>query len=156
MTPLASGMFMNATAPTSASPPTGKSQFRESLISPPVREPGEMPRHAKVSRPVLCSGSRGCYRGVTFGQIAVPHPTVYPPGFSWMTSVFALDPASTALVLIDLQRGIVAGTTAPHAASAVVHRAARLAAACRARGLTVILVHVDPGPKGVLFPRPAA
>jgi nicotinamidase-related amidase len=67
-----------------------------------------------------------------------------------------LDPATTALVLIDLQRGILGGTTAPHAAADVVARAARLAAACRARGVAVILVHVDPGPDGSLFPRPAA
>ena len=67
-----------------------------------------------------------------------------------------IDPPSTALVLIDLQRGIAAGTTVPNAAADVVSRAARLAAACRARGVTVVLVHVDPGPDGVLFPRPAA
>jgi nicotinamidase-related amidase len=38
----------------------------------------------------------------------------------------------------------------------VVARAARLAAVCRDVGATVILVHVDPGPDGVLFPRPQA
>ena len=64
-----------------------------------------------------------------------------------------LDPATTALVLIDLQRGIAGGTTAPHAASDVVSRAASLARACRASGATVVLVHVDVGPNGVLFPR---
>jgi nicotinamidase-related amidase len=67
-----------------------------------------------------------------------------------------IDAASTALVLIDLQRGIAAGTTLPNAAADVVVRAARLAAACRARGVAVVLVHVDPGPNGVLFPRPVA
>ncbi|HEU4628117.1 MAG TPA: hydrolase [Gemmatimonadaceae bacterium] len=67
-----------------------------------------------------------------------------------------LDPATTALVLIDLQRGIVAGATAPHAAADVVARAARLVAACRARGVPVVLVRVDPGPDGLLFPRPEA
>jgi nicotinamidase-related amidase len=72
------------------------------------------------------------------------------------TPALTLDPATTALVLIDLQRGIVAGTTLPHAASDVVARAAELAAACRARGLTVVLVRVDPGPDGILFPRPEA
>jgi nicotinamidase-related amidase len=68
----------------------------------------------------------------------------------------ALDAATTALVLIDLQRGIAAGTTAPHAAADVVARAARLADACRARRVLVVLVHVDPGPDGLLFPRPEA
>ncbi|MHB1298608.1 MAG: hydrolase [Gemmatimonadaceae bacterium] len=67
-----------------------------------------------------------------------------------------LDPATTALVLIDLQRGIAAGTTVPHAASDVVSRAARLVAACRARGVAIVLVRVDPGPDGILFPRPEA
>jgi nicotinamidase-related amidase len=67
-----------------------------------------------------------------------------------------LDPATTALVLIDLQRGIATGTTVPNAAQDVVTRAARLAAACRARGAAVVLVHVDPGPGGMLFPRPEA
>jgi nicotinamidase-related amidase len=65
-----------------------------------------------------------------------------------------LSSASTALVLIDLQRGIVAGATVPHAANIVIERAARLASECRARGVTVVLVHVDPGPNGVLFPHP--
>jgi nicotinamidase-related amidase len=67
-----------------------------------------------------------------------------------------IDHVSTALVLIDLQNGIAAGATAPSSAADVVARAARLAAACRARGVTVVLVHVDPGPDGVLFPRPQA
>src|SRR5215211_7235274 len=73
-----------------------------------------------------------------------------------MTKALSFDPAETALVLIDLQRGIITGATAPHAAAVVVERAARLAAACRARGVTVVPVHVDPGPGGVLFPRPEA
>ena len=67
-----------------------------------------------------------------------------------------LDPATTALVLIDLQRGIAGGTTAPHAASDVVSRGASLARACRASGATVVLVHVDVGPDGILFPRVTA
>ena len=68
----------------------------------------------------------------------------------------SLDPASTALVLIDLQNGIVAGTLVPRASSDVVARAAELAAAFRKRGALVILVHVDPGLNGELFPRPPA
>ena len=64
-----------------------------------------------------------------------------------------IDPATTALVLIALQKGIVAADTFPVKAMEVVTRAARLAGACRDAGVTVILVHVDPGPDGVLFPR---
>jgi nicotinamidase-related amidase len=67
-----------------------------------------------------------------------------------------IDPATTALVLIDLQRGIAAGHTTPNAAPDVIARAARLAAACRKRGLLVVLVRVDPGPGGSLVPRPQA
>jgi nicotinamidase-related amidase len=71
-------------------------------------------------------------------------------------SDLSIDPGTTALVLIDLQRGITAAQTVPNAAPDVVSRAARLAAACRTRGVMVILVRVDPGPGGVLFPRPQA
>jgi nicotinamidase-related amidase len=59
-----------------------------------------------------------------------------------------LEPCRAALVVIDLQRGIVAGNTAPRPASEVVERAARLAAALRARGGTVIWVRVTPSPDG--------
>jgi nicotinamidase-related amidase len=47
-----------------------------------------------------------------------------------------------ALVLIDLQAGIVSRQTAPHEASAVVARSAALAKAFRARNMPVILVTV--------------
>ena len=67
-----------------------------------------------------------------------------------------IDPVRTALVLIDLQQGIVAGQTVPHAATDVVGRAARLARRFRERHALVVLVHVDPGPHGELFPSPEA
>jgi len=54
-----------------------------------------------------------------------------------------LDPASTALVLIDLQRGIVARQTTPHAADEVVANGLRLARAAKERGALVVLVHVS-------------
>ena len=54
-----------------------------------------------------------------------------------------LDPKSTALVLIDLQNGIMGRTLAPHAASDVVRRAAKLADAVRSKGGTVVYVRVD-------------
>jgi nicotinamidase-related amidase len=71
-------------------------------------------------------------------------------------SDLTIDAATTALVLIDLQRGITAGQTVPNAAPDVIARAARLAAACRERGVLVVLVRVDPGADGTLFPRPQA
>ena len=55
----------------------------------------------------------------------------------------ALDPQTTALVLIDLQRGIVGRALAPHAAADVLKQAAELAGAFRAKGATVVYVRVD-------------
>ncbi|KNB54196.1 isochorismatase family protein [Streptomyces caatingaensis] len=55
-------------------------------------------------------------------------------------SVTTLDP-TTALILIDLQKGITALPTA-HPADEVVARGAELAAAFRAKGLPVVLVTV--------------
>ncbi|MFI1094400.1 isochorismatase family protein [Streptomyces sp. NPDC020917] len=74
-------------------------------------------------------------------------------------SVTTLDPR-TALVVIDLQQGIV-GLDTVHPAGEVVARSAELAAAFRERGLPVVLVNVagvapgrtDGGPGGaVSFP----
>ncbi len=59
-----------------------------------------------------------------------------------------LDPATTALVVIDLQRGIVSMPAAPRAADEVVRNAARLAEAQRRRGGLVVLVRVTPSPDG--------
>jgi nicotinamidase-related amidase len=53
-----------------------------------------------------------------------------------------IDASKTALVLIDLQQGIVGRQLAPHAAADVVARCAALASALRAQGGTVIYVHV--------------
>jgi len=58
-------------------------------------------------------------------------------------ALLEFDPKTTALVLIDLQHGIVGRTLAPHSASDVVSRAATLAAAMRAKGGTVVYVRVD-------------
>jgi nicotinamidase-related amidase len=54
----------------------------------------------------------------------------------------AIDPSTAALIVIDLQRGIVARPAAPHSAADVVSRCARLAKAFRAAGALVVLVHV--------------
>ncbi len=59
-----------------------------------------------------------------------------------------LDPEHTALVVIDLQKGIVGMPAAPHDTAAVVAKAAVLADACRARGAFVVLVHVGPSADG--------
>ncbi|MEU1204713.1 hydrolase [Nocardia sp. NPDC005825] len=62
-----------------------------------------------------------------------------------------LDPTS-ALVLIDLQRGIVAAPTQPHPADDVVAHSAALAKAFRAAGLPVVLVRVSFSPDGSDMP----
>ncbi len=54
----------------------------------------------------------------------------------------------TALVLIDLQRGIVAAPAVPHSAADVVSRAAALADAFRAQGAPVVLVRVTAAADG--------
>ncbi|MFI7587217.1 hydrolase [Spongisporangium articulatum] len=59
----------------------------------------------------------------------------------------ALDP-KTALVLIDLQKGITASATEPFNAADVVARSAELADAFRAHGLPVVLVRVSFAPDG--------
>ena len=59
-----------------------------------------------------------------------------------------IEPAKTALVVIDLQRGIVAMPSAPRSSTEVVARAAQMAAALRAAGGTVVFVHVTPSADG--------
>jgi nicotinamidase-related amidase len=54
-----------------------------------------------------------------------------------------LDPQKTALVLIDLQQGIMSLPTVPHAAQDVIQRCSRMAHAFREKGATVVYVHVD-------------
>ena len=53
-----------------------------------------------------------------------------------------LDLSKTALVLIDLQNAIVSRQLAPHTAPDVIARSKQLADAIRAKGGTVIFVHV--------------
>jgi nicotinamidase-related amidase len=59
-----------------------------------------------------------------------------------------LEPSKTALVLIDLQRGVTAFAAEPHSTAAVIANAALLAAAFRASGAPVVLVHVATSPDG--------
>lgn len=55
-----------------------------------------------------------------------------------------LDPAKTALVIIDLQKGIVGMPgAAPHSAADVMQRSARLAKHLREKGGTVVYVRVN-------------
>lgn len=58
------------------------------------------------------------------------------------TNSLALNPASTALVVIDLQEGILPFAGGPHSAQDVVARSAKLADKFRANGSPVVLVRV--------------
>lgn len=57
-------------------------------------------------------------------------------------SDLSLDPKSTALVLIDLQKGITHYSTAPYSGPEVIANAVRMAERFRAAGATVVLVRV--------------
>ncbi len=67
-----------------------------------------------------------------------------------------IDRMTTALVVIDLQKGIVSGERAPHSGAEVVRNAAALADACRKNGMPVFLVRVTPSPDGKDALHPAA
>ncbi|KXU83484.1 hydrolase [Paraburkholderia monticola] len=56
--------------------------------------------------------------------------------------------AKTALVVVDLQRGIVALPTAPHPSNEIVERSVTLLDAFRRHGLPVVLVNVAAGAPG--------
>lgn len=68
-------------------------------------------------------------------------------------TALSLDPKTTALVVIDLQKGIASMPTVPHPSADVIMRGAQLADRFRERKALVVLVHVDAGPSGELFPR---
>ena len=57
-----------------------------------------------------------------------------------------LDAATTALVLIDLQKGIVSRAVAPHSGSDVLKTSIELAGRFRLAGATVVLVNVGFSP----------
>jgi nicotinamidase-related amidase len=59
-----------------------------------------------------------------------------------MTSTLEIDPRTTALVIIDLQKGIVSMPTEPHDTRSVIANAVRLSRAFRQREMPVFLVHV--------------
>jgi nicotinamidase-related amidase len=67
-----------------------------------------------------------------------------------------LDAKSCALVVIDLQKGIVSSAVAPRPAADIIRNAAELAREVRSAGGLVILVHVTPSPDGRDALRPAA
>ena len=66
------------------------------------------------------------------------------------------DKSRTALVVIDLQKGITGRQTAPYSADSVVKNSSALAKACREAGMPVFLVRVTPSPDGKDALHPAA
>lgn len=67
-----------------------------------------------------------------------------------------IDKNQTALVVIDLQKGITSMPTQPHAAETVIANAAKLAEACRKKAVPVFLVRVSSSPDGKDRLQPAA
>ena len=67
-----------------------------------------------------------------------------------------LEAAKTALIVIDLQQGILRLPAAPYPASEVVERAAALCRAARSAGAMVVLVRVTPSMDGGDVLRPLA
>lgn len=65
-----------------------------------------------------------------------------------------LDPKTTALVVIDLQKGIASmgRNLEPYTAEEVIANSAKLAEACRSAGSPVFLIHVAPSPETALNP----
>ena len=71
-------------------------------------------------------------------------------------SELILEPRHTAVVVIDLQKGIVMLPGAPHPTAAVVANCARLLATARRVGAQPVLVHVGGSPDGADRLRPTA
>ncbi len=65
----------------------------------------------------------------------MPEPAAIPAQLS-------LSPNTTAFVVIDLQKGILAMPAAPHSTTDVIRNAAAIAARCRSLGIPVVLVTV--------------
>jgi nicotinamidase-related amidase len=59
-----------------------------------------------------------------------------------------LDARSTAFVIIDLQRGIVARESGPYSPQQVIENAARIGRTCKEAGGLIISVHVTFSPSG--------
>ena len=63
-----------------------------------------------------------------------------------MSSELKINIEKTAIVVIDLQKGIVSMPTEPYVAGVVIENAAKLISAFRKNNMPVFLVHVTPSP----------
>ena len=59
-----------------------------------------------------------------------------------MTSTLDLEPGSTALIIVDVQKFTLGHDTHPHTAAAIQANNVRLVAECRKRGVAVIFVRI--------------
>ena len=66
-----------------------------------------------------------------------------------------LDPQRSAVIVIDLQKGIVGRSLAPHSTSEVIANTVRLLDSARKAGALVVLVHVGGASDGAdrLYPQ---
>lgn len=71
-------------------------------------------------------------------------------------NTLSIDKIKTALVVVDLQKGIAGRQVAPYASEVVVKNAALIADAFRKNGMPVFLVRVTPSPDGKDALRPIA
>lgn len=69
-----------------------------------------------------------------------------------MSSELTIEKGKTALVVIDLQKGISQMPAAPHSAASVIENASKLADACRRNSMPVFLVHVKISQEDALHP----
>lgn len=71
-----------------------------------------------------------------------------------MSQELEINKQKTAIVVIDLQKGITQMPTEPHSSKTVIENSAMLVEACRKNGMPVFLVHVTPSPdmKDALHP----
>lgn len=65
-----------------------------------------------------------------------------------MNNLVSIDTSKTALVVIDLQKGIVERQTAPYTSETVIKNATALAEVFRNNNMPVFLVRVTPSPDG--------
>ena len=82
--------------------------------------------------------------------------TILKNGIIAVMSNLSVDKSKTALVVIDLQKGIASRAMAPYTADVVIKNAASLAAAFRKNGMPVFLVRVTPSSDGKDALRPVA
>lgn len=102
-------------------------------------------RALQASRDLLSDRRKGVTSAPPWRRFPVIGVIVAPPHverFGLILKMLALDPRTTALVLIDLQKGILRMPLLPHSAAGVVGQASSLIAKFRSVGAPLVLVRV--------------